>query len=255
MKLKKSWETIAFMAAVHILAVVALFNFSWAGFTAFLVLYYATACLGVTLGYHRLLTHRSFKAPIWLRRVLATFGALSAEYGPVTWVGLHRQHHLFSDKAGDPHDSTKGFWWAHIGWMLHEVPAEKKVEKYAADIRQDPYMVFLDTYFLWLNVIVGAGLWFLWGPSALLWGVFMRLAFVYHVTWLVNSAAHYFGERREDSKDNSRNNWWVALLTFGEGNHANHHADESKATVGGYDPTWLHIYLLRELGLATNVRV
>ena len=255
------WPTILFMLVIHILAGVALLPqfWSWGAVATLFILYWVTACLGVTLGYHRLLSHRSFKVPQWLARFFATCGALSAEYGPITWSGIHRQHHKYSDTDPDPHDMNKGFWWSHIGWMFYDVPAEKNVRKYTADLRQDPYFRWLDKWFLLLQIPLGLTLYLIGGWSLVLWGIPLRLAVVYHVTWLVNSATHTWGERPYDTEDNSRNNKWVAALTFGEGWHNNHHAYPSSAKQGlqrgQIDLTWYHIVVLKKLGLATNVRI
>ena len=249
------------MLVIHILAGVALFPqfWSWGSVATLFILYWVTACWGVTLGYHRLLSHRSYSVPQWLARFFATCGALSAEYGPITWSGIHRQHHKYSDADPDPHDMNKGFWWSHIGWMFVDVPAENNVRKYTADLRQDPYFRWLDKYFLFLQVPLGLTLYLIGGWSLVLWGIPLRLAVVYHVTWLVNSATHTWGERPYDTEDNSRNNKWVAALTFGEGWHNNHHAYPSSAKQGlqrgQIDLTWYHIVLLKKLGLATNVRI
>ena len=255
------WPTILFMLLIHILAGVALLPqfWSWGSVAILFILYWVTACWGVTLGYHRLLSHRSYSVPQWLARFFATCGALSAEYGPITWAGIHRQHHKYSDTDPDPHDMNKGFWWSHIGWMFVDVPAENNVRKYTADLRQDPYFRWLDKYFLFLQVPLGLTLYLIGGWSLVLWGIPLRLAVVYHVTWLVNSATHTWGERPYDTEDNSRNNKWVAALTFGEGWHNNHHAYPSSAKQGlqrgQIDLTWYHIVLLKKLGLATNVRI
>tara|TARA_B100000575_G_scaffold286007_1_gene282104 strand:- start:647 stop:1426 length:780 start_codon:yes stop_codon:yes gene_type:complete len=255
------WPTIIFMLVIHLLAGVALLPqfWSWGSVATLFILYWVTACLGVTLGYHRLLSHRSFKVPQWLARFFATCGALSAEYGPITWAGIHRQHHKYSDTNEDPHDMNKGFWWSHIGWMFVDVPAEKEAYRYTADLRKDSYFRWLDKYFLLLQIPLGFFLFSLGGWSYVLWGIFLRLAVVYHVTWLVNSATHTWGERPYDTEDSSRNNKWVAVLTFGEGWHNNHHAYPSSAKQGlqrgQIDLTWYHIVVLKKLGLATNVRI
>ena len=249
------------MLLIHIFAGVALLPqfWSWGVVATLLIFYWVTACLGVTLGYHRLLSHRSFNVPQWLARFFATCGALSAEYGPITWSGIHRQHHKYSDTDPDPHDMNKGFWWSHIGWMFVDVPAENNVRKYTADLRQDPYFRWLDKWFLLLQIPLGLTLYLIGGWSLVLWGIPLRLAVVYHVTWLVNSATHTWGERPYDTEDNSRNNKWVAVLTFGEGWHNNHHAYPSSAKQGlqrgQIDLTWYHIVVLKKLGLATNVRI
>ena len=143
--------------------------------------------------------------------------------------------------------------------MLYDVPAEKNVRKYTADLRKDPYFRWLDKWFLFLQIPLGLTLYLLGGWSYVLWGIFLRLVVVYHVTWLVNSATHTWGERPFDTDDNSRNNKWVALLTFGEGWHNNHHAYPSSAKQGIFrgqiDLTWYHIVVLKKLGLARNIRL
>jgi len=263
----RRWGTIGFMAAIHLLSAVALLPslWSWQAVTILLLLYWVTACLGVTLGYHRLLCHRSFRLPQDLERVLATCGALSCQHGPIDWVGLHRHHHKFSDTDADHHNSSRGFWWSHMGWMFAEIPAMAAVPRFTADLSKDPYYRWLNNNFLllqlplagllfWIGTVSGAGGW-----ALVLWGIPLRLVLVYHVTWLVNSATHCWGEATHNSGDQSRNNAWVAALTFGEGWHNNHHAFPHSARhglqPGQIDLTWQHIRLLRSLGLAKQVRL
>ena len=263
----RRWGTVGFMAGIHILAVVALLPmfWSWQAVTSLAVLYWVTACLGVTIGYHRLLCHRSFRLPQWLERFFATCGALSCQHGPIDWVGLHRHHHKFSDTDADHHNSNRGFWWSHMGWMFEEIPAMGAVPRFSADLAKDPYYRWLNNNFLSLQLPL-AGLLFLIGSltgaggwALVLWGIPLRLVLVYHVTWLVNSATHCWGEAVHESGDKSRNNPWVAALTFGEGWHNNHHAFPHSAKhglePGQIDLTWQHIRLMRALGLATQVRL
>ena len=127
-KFKRRWGTVAFMTAIHLLTIFALQPKFWSiqNFAALLILYWVTACLGVTLGYHRLLSHRAFRVPHWLERFFATCGALSCQHGPIDWVGLHRHHHTFSDTDADHDNSNKGFWWSHMGWMFEPIPALKQ---------------------------------------------------------------------------------------------------------------------------------
>ena len=263
----RNWGVILFMATIHALAVVALLPRFWSitAVATLLVLYWLTACLGVTIGYHRLLTHRAFRVPRWLERFFATCGALSCQHGPIDWVGLHRHHHKFSDTEADHHDSNRGFWWSHMGWMLEHVPAMASVPRLTGDLAVDPYHRWLNRWFLvlqlplagllfWIGSATGAGGW-----ALVLWGIPLRLVVVYHITWLVNSATHCWGEAVHDSGDRSRNNLWVALFTFGEGWHNNHHAYPHSARhgfgPGQIDLTWQHIRLLRALGLASHVRL
>jgi sn-1 stearoyl-lipid 9-desaturase len=228
------------------------------------VLYWVTACLGVTIGYHRMLSHRAFRVPQWLERFFATCGALSCQHGPIDWVGLHRHHHKFSDTEVDHHSSLKGFWWSHMGWMFAPIPAMGAVTRLTGDLAKDPYYRWLNTNFLllqvplaallfWIGTATGAGGW-----GLVLWGIPLRLVVVYHCTWLVNSATHCWGDVSHASGDNSKNNWWVAALTFGEGWHNNHHAYPHSARHGfgpQIDLTWQHIRLMRFLGLAKHVRL
>ena len=164
----------------------------------------------MTIGYHRLLCHRSFRLPQWLERFFATCGALSCQHGPIDWVGLHRHHHKFSDTDADHHNSHRGFWWSHMGWMFEEIPAMAAVPRLSGDLARDPYYVWLNTWFLllqlplgallyWIGTATGAGGW-----ALVLWGIPLRLVLVYHVTWLVNSATHCWGEAVHESGDKSR---------------------------------------------------
>ncbi len=261
------WGAIIFMIAIHSLTIYALFPKFWSfqSIGTLLTLYWVTACLGVTLGYHRLLSHRSFHVPKWLERIFATCGALSCQHGPIDWVGLHRHHHIFSDTAADHHNSNKGFWWSHMGWMFEPIPAMKAVPRLSRDLSKDRYYRWLNKYFLLLQIPLGVVLYWIGHFSGLnswslvLWGIPMRLVIVYHVTWLVNSATHCWGTIAFDSGDGSRNNAWVAALTFGEGWHNNHHAFPNSALQGlgrgQIDLTWQHIRLLRALGLASKIRL
>jgi stearoyl-CoA desaturase (delta-9 desaturase) len=260
--------TTSFMLVMHVLAVVALLPRFWSvqAVVALAVLYWTTV-LGVTLGLHRLVAHRSFVAPTWLERVLVLMGTLACQSGPIEWVGLHRHHHRYSDQPNDHHDAGRGLWWAHSEWMLHQIPALEHVQRLTGDLQRDPFYRWLDRWFLLVQLPLGVALYW-YGNAAgvhggglglVLWAIPLRLVLVYHVTWLVNSATHAFGYRNFDSPDLSRNCWWVALLSFGEGWHNNHHAHQHSARHGlrwfELDITWLHIVLLRKLGLARRVRL
>lgn len=260
-RLPRDWVTLLFMAAVHGIALLAFLpgNFSWTAVGVALLLHWVTGCLGITLGWHRLISHRSFQVPKWLEYFFLFCGALACQHGPIMWVGLHRHHHAHSDQSNDHHDSNKGFWWSHMGWMLREVPAKQEISRFTRDIATDPVYLFFEKYFLALQILLGVLLYALGGWSFVLWGIFVRMVAVYHCTWLVNSATHKFGYRNYQTDDKSVNCWWVALLTYGEGWHNNHHAFQYSARHGlkwwEIDLTWMTIRLLQRLGLAQKVKL
>ncbi|PSB29668.1 acyl-CoA desaturase [Chlorogloea sp. CCALA 695] len=256
-----NWVNIAFFAVLHIGALLALIpgTFNWRAVGVAFFLYWVTGGLGITLGFHRLVTHRSFQTPKWLEYFLAFCGTLACQGGPFEWIGMHRIHHLHSDQDLDPHDSNKGFWWSHLGWMIHHAPAQDELSRYIKDISDDPVYQFYQKNMIGIQVALGVLLLLLGGWPFVIWGIFVRVVVVYHCTWLVNSATHKFGYRSHESGDNSTNCWWVALLVFGEGWHNNHHAFQYSARHGlrwwEFDLTWLTIRLLQTLGLATNVKL
>ncbi|WP_448380616.1 acyl-CoA desaturase [Gloeomargarita sp.] len=260
-RLPLDWVTIMFIGGIHLGALVAFVPgmTNWSAVGVMLLLHWVTAGLGITLGFHRLVTHRSFQTPKWLEYFLVFCGTLACQGGPIDWVGLHRIHHLHSDQPGDPHDSNRGFWWSHVGWMLHHIPADAEVARYTKDINTDPVYLFLQNWMLGIQVTLGLVLLALGGWPWVIWGIFVRLVLVYHCTWLVNSATHKFGYRSYASGDRSTNCWWVALLSYGEGWHNNHHAYPHSARHGlrwwEIDATWMMIWLLQKLGLATKVRL
>jgi stearoyl-CoA desaturase (delta-9 desaturase) len=221
-----------------------------------------TTGLGISMGYHRLHTHRSYKVPVGLEYLFAVCGALTLEGGPISWVATHRIHHQNSDLPGDPHSPNEGAWWAHAGWLLTGTSNHnntKVMSKYAPDLAKDRFYVWLNNYH-WIPTFALAFLLFaIGGLPLMLWGVFFRVVFGLHATWLVNSATHMWGGRRFATRDNSRNNWWVALMTFGEGWHNNHHAHPTSARHGlawyEFDPSWILIKVLKFFGIAKSVRV
>lgn len=256
-----NWPTTVFMIAVHSIALLAFLpgNFSWSAVAVALFLHWLTGCLGITLGWHRLVAHRSFKTPKWLEYFFVFCGSLACQHGPIEWIGLHRHHHAFSDQPVDHHSSTKGFWWSHMGWIFYEVPADSDVPRLTKDIANDPFYLFCERYFLLMQVALGLLLYAVGGWSFVLWGIFVRLVAVYHCTWFVNSATHKFGYQTYDAGDYSTNCWWVAVVTYGEGWHNNHHAFQFSARHGlkwwEVDITWMTIQLLTKLGLATKVKL
>lgn len=260
-KLDFNWPIIIYMSAIHAIALLALLpsNFSWKAVGVALLLHWVTGGLGITLGFHRLVTHRSFQTPKWLEYFFIFCGALAAQGGPIDWIGIHRAHHQYSDTALDPHDSSKGFWWSHMGWMLYKLPEHIDVYRYTKDINDDPVYQFFQNYFVLVQVALGLLLFAIGGWPFVIWGIFVRLVAVFHCTWFVNSATHKFGYQAHESDDQSRNCWWVALVTYGEGWHNNHHAHQYSARHGmkwwEIDFTWMTIRFLQALGLAKKVKL
>lgn len=249
------------MVALHTGAVAALFHFSWPALLAAAVLYWAIGGLGVGIGYHRLLTHRGFEVPKPLEYALALLGALAMQGGPIWWVVTHRVHHAFTDVDGDPHSPRDGAWWAHMGWILRDYSLGHDLTlatRYAPDLVSDRFYVWLTRLHLVPPIVLGLLLYAIGGPAFVLWGSFLCLTVLLHATWLVNSAAHLWGSRRYETRDDSRNSWWVALLTFGEGWHNNHHGRPAAARHGHawyeVDVNWWCIRLLERSGLAWAVR-
>jgi len=257
-----NWDSTLFLILFHIGAIAALFMFSWTGLTVALILAWLAGGLGVGMGYHRLLTHRGYKTPKLIEYFLTVCGMLSLEGGAINWVVTHRIHHKHTEEPGrDPHTPREGKWWAHMGWILRgtaQQHPEPVLRQYAPDLYKDPVHVFMNRFYYIPLVILGVGLLLLGGWPLLLWGVALRVTVGLHATWLVNSATHLWGSRRFATKDDSRNNWWVALLTFGEGWHNNHHANPVAARHGlawyEIDFNWWGIRLLQLTGLANSVK-
>ena len=260
-KLRLDWTMIIALVIFHIGAVCAFLPgiFSWQAVGVAVLLHWITGGLGITLGWHRLLSHRSFQVPKWLEYFFALCGTLALQGGIIWWVGLHRHHHLHSDQDVDHHDSKKGFLWSHVRWMCYEIPAESDIPRFTKDLVNDRFYNFLNDYFFPLQVVLGVILYAIGSWPFVFWGVFARLVIVYHCTWLVNSATHKFGYRNFETTDNSTNCWWVALTTYGEGWHNNHHAYQYSARHGmkwwELDITWITIQVLQLLGLATKVKL
>jgi len=256
-----AWTTAVFMTLFHVGAVLALLNFTWSGLAVFAATTYVSLVFGIGMCYHRLLTHRSYKVPKVVEYALTVCATLALEGGPLFWVATHRQHHQHSDADADPHTPRHGGIWAHIGWIMFGNSAHNDVTRtarYAPDLAKDPFHVWISTYHWVPLTVLGIVLLAIGGWNWVLWGVFLRTTVGLHTTWLVNSATHLWGTRRFSTRDDSRNNWWVALLTFGEGWHNNHHANPSAAPYGlawyELDVIWLNIRALEWLGVATQVR-
>ena len=253
---------------MHVGALAGFFTFSWPALGVCLILWWLTGGIGICLGYHRYFTHRSYATPKWVEYALAIFGCLAGEAGPIAWVAAHRYHHTYSDQEQDPHSplkdpsSVKGFLWAHVGWLFareKNLASFDNYKRYAPDMAQDKFLVFLDRNHMIPAVILTGVLYFLGGWSYVVWGMFVRSVLVYHSTWFVNSASHVWGYRTFKTTDQSKNNWWVALLSFGEGWHNNHHAFQRSARHGmrwwEVDLTYRTIQLMWVLGLASQIHL
>lgn len=260
-QLKLSWVSVGFFTIVHALALLAPWFFSWSALGITILLHWFLGSIGICLGYHRLLSHRSFQVPKWLEYVIALIGAAALQGGPIFWIAGHRLHHAHTeDEEKDPYSARKGFWWSHMLWILYpksDFFDADKYFRYAPDLVRDPFYLWLDKYFLLLQIPVGVGLYLLGGWSYVIWGMCVRSVFLWHSTWFINSVTHMWGYRTFETNDNSRNLWWAAIVTYGEGWHNNHHAYPNVAKAGWrwweVDVTWWAIQVLRALGLATKV--
>jgi fatty-acid desaturase len=276
------WAYLLPIAIIHALALLACLPwlFSWTGLVAMILGVHVFGNLGINLGYHRLLTHRSFAVPKWLEYTLTIFALCCMQDTPTRWVATHRLHHNHSDQDEDPHSPLLDFVWGHVGWLFRKNPSVHDIgvyQKYARDLLNDPFYFFLEKRPIWAGYIyllhavafflVGfvagrlidgtwaAGLQF--GLSLLVWGVLVRTVAVWHITWSVNSLTHRFGYRNYQTDENSRNNWLVALVSAGEGWHNNHHEDPASASVQHrwweLDISYYTIRVLEFAGIATKV--
>ena len=250
------------MVAFHIGAIAAFFFIDGKAIALAAVLWIITGSFGIGMGYHRLLTHRGYRTPKWLEYLLTLFGAMALEGGPVYWVAVHRMHHQNTDKEGDPHSPNDGGFWAHMGWILtgrviHN--NNSSLLPYVPDLRKDKFHLWISKWH-WVPItVLGLVLLAVGGWPYLMWGIFFRTTLGLHITWLVNSATHMWGSQRFLTGDTSTNSFWVAILTFGEGWHNNHHAHPQSPRHGlawyEIDTNWYCIWFLRLLGLAWDVRL
>ena len=275
------WSYLLVIGGFHLLLPLAFLPeyFSWWYVLLLVPGNYIFGSLGINLAYHRILTHRSLETPRWVERLCTLFGVCSLQGSPLRWVTIHRIHHQFSDEQADPHTPRVSFPWGHVNWLfLVDTQLERlsTYERYAPDLLGDPFQRWLHRRFAWLwvyavhAVLLGLlvlGVSFLVAPTAdealtlatglFLWGVVVRTVYVWHITWFVNSLSHYAGYQNYDTKDDSRNNWFVAFLTNGEGWHNNHHAAPRAAAHGHrwweIDLTYTTIVVMEKLGLAWKV--
>ncbi len=275
-----NWITTIAMGAFHVGALAALLPvfWHWRNVVTFGVMYFLAINLGIGVAYHRLLTHRGFRTPKWVEYFVTACGTMALEGGPIFWVATHRVHHQNSDQEGDPHTPVDGTFWSHAGWILSGRAMHSETAllgRYAPDLMRDKVHVALSKYH-WLlltstglvQLALGAALAghhattgqrVLSGVGMVVWGTFLRVVVGLHATWFVNSATHLYGKRRFETRDESRNNWWVAILTGGEGWHNNHHAHPVSARHGlawyEFDINYYCIWLLSKMGLAHKVQI
>ncbi len=275
------WSYAIILAVVHLMALLAFlpYFFTWSGVILAIAGHFVFGMMGITIGYHRLLTHRGFVCPKWLEHGLALLGICNLQDSPARWVAIHRVHHQHSDNEPDPHTPLANFLWAHVGWVVYrhrDLDRTSHYERYVRDLLRDPFYLRLERYQGWFFVflahavlitLAGAifGYWQTgdtaqatrYAASWLVWAVAVRTVLVLHGTWAVNSLSHVSGYRNYQTRDNSRNNWLVALFTHGEGWHNNHHAQPRSARHGHFwwefDMSWWVIVAMEKLGLVRQV--
>ncbi len=248
------WDYALVLLSIHLLALLALIPwlFSWTGVVLLIAGVYFYGGLGINICYHRLLAHRSFKCATWFERFLVLVALCCMQDAPARWVAAHRIHHKYSDDDPDPHSPLVSFLWSHIGWMLVDTHGLNKIsnyERYVRDLLRQPFYLNLERKLVPIYIYVGHALlyyivgmavgWVMWGGalagvqfglSLVVWGVILRTVVVWHITWSVNSLTHMFGYRNYETGEESRNNWFVAIIASGEGWHNNHHADPASAS-------------------------
>jgi stearoyl-CoA desaturase (delta-9 desaturase) len=244
--------------AIHAVALGVLFTpFSW-GLVALCLGLYAVRMFAVTAGYHRYFSHRSYKMGRVPQFLLALLGTTATQKGVLWWAAHHRHHHRFSDQPADLHSPVQdGFWHSHLGWILASEHDETRWDQ-IADLAKYPELVWLNRWHLVPPVALGVGLWLAGGVPAFLWGFALSTVLLWHGTFSINSLAHVWGGRRYRTTDDSRNNFWLALITLGEGWHNNHHTYQSAARQGFYwweiDLSYYALKMLSFLGVTRDLR-
>ncbi|OAN47473.1 stearoyl-CoA 9-desaturase [Chloroflexus islandicus] len=225
----------------------------WLDVTLMLGLYVISG-LGITIGFHRMLTHKSFETSRPLKALFLIMGCMALEGDPISWASTHIQHHAHSDDEEDPHSPLEGLWHSHVGWLFTH---KNNIEMYGKWLLKDPTIVWVSkTWYLWaaLGILIPT---LIAGWSGLIWGGLVRIFLTHHITWSVNSICHTFGRRDYNTRDASRNNFIVGLLAFGEGWHNNHHAFPRSAFHGlrwwQIDISAYIIRALEKVGLVWNV--
>jgi stearoyl-CoA desaturase (delta-9 desaturase) len=243
---------------IHLSAVagVAWLGWSWKGFALAVALYYVRM-FGVTAGYHRYFSHRSFRTGRVMQFLFALLATSSAQKGVLWWAGHHRVHHKLSDKPGDVHSVLlDGFWWSHVGWIMSSKHEKTELDK-VRDLEKYPELVWLERWHLVPATALGVSLYLVGGWHALVWGLLVSTVLLWHGTFTINSLTHVFGRRRYVTTDNSRNSLWLALITMGEGWHNNHHYYQRSVRQGFYwweiDMTFYILKVMQGLGLVWDL--
>lgn len=277
-----NWSASIVIGAIHMLALLAFSSlyFSWTGVIMAFAGLYVFGTLGINLGFHRLLSHRSFKCPLWFEHVLAVLGLCCLQKTPGQFVATHRAHHQHSDEEDDPHSPLNSLFWGHMGWVMVDNPRFDNVgvyDHYARDVFRDPFYLRLERNFLWLSIyFLHAALFFVvgfvvgwlvpggslaagvqFGLSLFIWGAMVRTVLVWHITWSVNSIGHVWGYRTYETRGTARNNVLIGLISNGDGWHNNHHADQRAAAHGHkwweFDVSYLTLLALRSCGLVWDL--
>ena len=229
-----------------------------------LLVFWFISGMGITMGYHRLFAHKSFKTNSFVEWILMIFGSLAFENTILKWVSDHRKHHNFSDTKDDPYSIMEGFWHAHVGWIIKNTPEEQSRIKGVKDLESKSAIKFQNKYYFYIGIIVGfilpliVGLMYNRPLGAVLWAGFLRVTLVHHATFFINSLCHYFGNRPYDYKSSARDSWFVSLFTFGEGYHNYHHTFQWDYRNGvkwfAFDPSKLIIKLLSFIGITYDLK-
>ena len=266
---QRDYPTMVLFGSIVLTTIVGLplyayfYDFSWVDWSMFVMLYMVTG-LGITVGYHRLITHRSFKCPKWVEAAFLIAGGMALENSALRWAGDHIRHHARCDQKEDPYNATLGFWHSHCGWIFWKDP--NRDPKYATRLLQDPLIMWQNQYYLPI-VLTGLVLPFVVGLIYNGWiggiGCFLlaglaRAFFVLNSTFFINSICHIWGDQPHGTSNSSRDSWWISLLTFGEGYHNYHHMYQSDYRNGvrwyNFDPSKWLIWTLSKLGLAYDLR-
>lgn len=263
---KFRFGTFFLILAFHLAAIATIF---WTIYTAeyfWLLLaipaWWVSHGMGLAVGFHRFLVHRSFTAPKWVEYLLTVCGALALQGGHIPWIATHRLHHKFTDQEGDPHSPVHGFWHSHFGWMIRTDESRTSPEflqRFAPSYYNDPVHYWLSKFWWAPSVLLAIALYYFGGLLAVGWGIIIPVAFGLEFTWMVNSVCHRYGSRDNPTGDESTNNLLVTVLTWGEGMHNNHHHRPSRARYGlkwyQFDPAWYFIKTLEIFRIAKNVKV